>query len=190
METSSKKIVEKIIPAYLCRRYRGWLGQNEPCSNTKARLTFLSTRLSFSSTHPSFSNSQPSIWFSPKASMSNFEGWEGLHLFESLKTYKKQKKICSKLYKKEKELFGNLNTSVVSDNMTFWKVIKHFFTNKCSFGRNIKLNWKRRNSERWYSNCRRIKIFKFFTVKSLNIAENTYVINRVYDNSINPLLEL
>ena len=58
--------------------------------------------------------------------MSNLEGWEGLHLFESLKTYKKQKKFCSKLYKKEKELFGNINASVVSDNMTFWKAIKHF----------------------------------------------------------------
>ena len=39
---------------------------------------------------------------------------------ESLKAYKKQKKYCSKLYKKErKKFFESLNTSVVSDKKTF-----------------------------------------------------------------------
>ena len=62
---------------------------------------------------------------------------------ESLKAYKKQKIYCSKLYKKErKKIFDNLNTSVVSDNKTFWKVIKPVFTNKSTFGRNIKLTQK------------------------------------------------
>ena len=68
---------------------------------------------------------------------------------ESLRAYKKQKNYCSKLYKKErKKFFDNLNTSVVSDNKTFWKVLKPLFTNKRTFGRNIKLIEKRRNSER------------------------------------------
>ena len=59
---------------------------------------------------------------------------------ESLKAYKKQKHYCSKPYKKErKQFFGNLNTSVVFDSSTFLKVIKPFFTNKSTFGRNIKL---------------------------------------------------
>ena len=59
---------------------------------------------------------------------------------ESLKAYQKQKNYCSKLYKKErKHFFDNLNTSVASNNKTFWKVIKPFFTNKSTFGRNIKL---------------------------------------------------
>ena len=63
---------------------------------------------------------------------------------ESLKTYKNQKYYCRKLHKKErKKFFDNLNTSVVSDNKTFWKVIKLFFTNKSSFGRNIKLTKKK-----------------------------------------------
>ena len=58
---------------------------------------------------------------------------------ESLRAYKKQKKYY-KFYKKERKKFlDNLNTSVVSDNKTFWKVIKPFFTNKSTFGRNIKL---------------------------------------------------
>ena len=57
---------------------------------------------------------------------------------KSLKTYKKQKNYCRKLYKKErKKLFDNLSTSVVSDNKTFWEVLKPFFTNKSAFGRNI-----------------------------------------------------
>ena len=59
---------------------------------------------------------------------------------ESLKAYKKQKHYCSKLYKKgRKKFFDNLNTSVVSDNKTFWKIIKKIFTNKSIFETNIKL---------------------------------------------------
>ena len=59
---------------------------------------------------------------------------------ESLKAYKKQKHYYSKLYKKERKQFiDNFNTSVVSDNSTFLKVIKPFFTNKSTFGRNRKL---------------------------------------------------
>ena len=62
---------------------------------------------------------------------------------ESLKAYAKQKIYFSKLKKKErKKFFDNFNTSVVSDNQTFWKVIKPFFTNKSTFGRNIKLTEK------------------------------------------------
>ena len=59
---------------------------------------------------------------------------------ESLKVYKRQRNYCSKFYKKEgKKFFDNLNTSVVSNNKTFWKVTKPLFTNKSTFGRNIKL---------------------------------------------------
>ena len=43
----------------------------------------------------------------------------------SLKTYKKQKKYCSRLYKKErKKLFDNLNPKFVSVNKLFWKTVK------------------------------------------------------------------
>ena len=46
---------------------------------------------------------------------------------ESLKAYKKQKNYCRKLYKKEwKKSLDNRNTSVVSGDKTFWKVIKPF----------------------------------------------------------------
>ena len=53
---------------------------------------------------------------------------------ESLKAYKKQKNYYCKIYKKErKKLFDNLNTSVVFDNKTFWKVIKSFSQLKAPF---------------------------------------------------------
>ena len=43
------------------------------------------------------------------------------------------------LKKKRKKLFDSLSTTVVSDDQTFWTIIKPFFINKGSFGRNIKL---------------------------------------------------
>ena len=58
---------------------------------------------------------------------------------ESLKAYKKQKNYCSMLYKKErKKYFDNHNTSILSDDQTFWKVIKPFFINKSTFGKKYK----------------------------------------------------
>ena len=55
------------------------------------------------------------------------------------KAYKKQKKYCSRLYKKErKKFFSSLNPSFVR-NKLFWKIVKPFFSNKRSLGPNIKL---------------------------------------------------
>ena len=97
---------------------------------------------------------------------------------ESLKAYKKQKSFCRKLYKKErKRFFDNLNTSVVSDNKTFWKVIKPFFTNKSTFGRNIKLIEKEEILKDDTEIAEELNLFFFNAVKSLNIAENTYITN-------------
>ena len=59
---------------------------------------------------------------------------------KSFKAYKKQKNFCSRLYKKErKRFFNNLNPSFVTDNKLFWKTIKPFFSNKGSYGWQIKL---------------------------------------------------
>ena len=58
----------------------------------------------------------------------------------SLKTYKRQKNYCSRLYKKErKEFFNNLNPSFVKDNKIFWKTIKPFFSDKGNLRSQIKL---------------------------------------------------
>ena len=110
---------------------------------------------------------------------------------ESLKAYKKQKNYCSKLYKKErKKFFDNLNTSIVSDNKTFWKVIKLFFTNKSAFGRNRKLIEKEEILKDDTEIAEELNLSFSSAVKSLNIAENTYITNRVSDNLKDPLLEL
>ena len=60
-------------------------------------------------------------------------------LVNPLKPTRSIKIIPASFIKKEKKFFDNLYTSIVSDNKTLWKVIKPFFTNKGSFGRNIKL---------------------------------------------------
>ena len=107
---------------------------------------------------------------------------------ESLKAYKMQKNYCSKLYKKErKKFFDNLNTSVVSDNKAFWKVIKSFFTNKSTFGINIKLIVKEEILKDDTEIAEELNLFFSNAVKSLNIAENTYITNRVYDNLNDPV---
>ena len=112
---------------------------------------------------------------------------------ESLKACKKQKNYWSnwsKPYKKErKKFFENLNSSVVSDNETFYKVIKSFFTNKVSFGRNKKLIEKEEFIKDDTEIAEESYLFFSTAVKSLNIAENTYIKNRVSDNLIQ-LLEL
>ena len=107
---------------------------------------------------------------------------------ESLKTYKKHKNYCSTLYKKGgKKFFDNLNTSVVSNNKTFWEVIKSLFTNKSTFGRNIKLIEKEEILKDDIEIAEEVTLFFSNAVKSLNIAENTYITNRVSDNLKDPV---
>ena len=102
---------------------------------------------------------------------------------KSLKVCKKQKNYCSKLYKKEiKKLFQNLNTTVVCDSKIFWKVIKLFFTNKSTFGRNIKLIEKEEILKGDTEIAEELNRFFSYAVKSLNIAENTCITNRVSDS--------
>ena len=108
--------------------------------------------------------------------------------YESLKAYKKQKNYCSKLYKKErKKFFDILSTSVVSVNKTFWEVIKAFFTNKSTFGRNIELIEKEEILKDDTEIAEELNLFFSNAVKSLNIAENTYITNRVSDNLKDPV---
>ena len=47
------------------------------------------------------------------------------------KTYKKQCTCCVTLIRKAKQIFFcNINTADVTDNKTFWRIVKHFFTDK------------------------------------------------------------
>ena len=107
---------------------------------------------------------------------------------ESLKVYKKQKNYCSKLYKRERrKFFDSLNTSVVSDNKTFWKVIKPFFTNKGSLGGSIKLIEKGEILSDDSKIAEELNLFFSNAVKSLSIAENIYITNKVPDEVVDPV---
>ena len=55
------------------------------------------------------------------------------------KSIQKAKKYCSRLYKKEKKKFNNLNPKLVSDHRLFWKTVKPLFSSKGSYSANIKL---------------------------------------------------
>ena len=52
---------------------------------------------------------------------------------ESLRSYKKQKNFCSKLYQKErKEYFDSIKLNKGTDNKTFLKTLKPFLSDKRS----------------------------------------------------------
>ena len=50
---------------------------------------------------------------------------------ENLKSYKKQRNFCSKLYKKErKKSYERLDLNNATDNKNFWKTVKPFLSDK------------------------------------------------------------
>ena len=50
---------------------------------------------------------------------------------ENLRSYKKQRNFCSKLYKKErKKYYERLDLNNVTDNKKFWKTVKSFLSDK------------------------------------------------------------
>ena len=50
---------------------------------------------------------------------------------ENNKTYKIQKKFCSRLYKKErKKFYANIDIRNVTDNKKFWQTVKPLFSEK------------------------------------------------------------
>ena len=72
-------------------------------------------------------------------------------------------------------------------NEAFWKVIKPFFTNKNTFGRNIKLIEKEEILKDDTEIAEELNLFFSNAFKSLNIAENTCITNRVFDNLKDPV---
>ena len=47
------------------------------------------------------------------------------------KAYKKQRNLCVSLIRREKKnFFNNICTRDITDNKTFWKTVKHLFTDK------------------------------------------------------------
>ena len=61
-------------------------------------------------------------------------------IWKKIKTYKKQKSIFSRLYKKDKKhFFNNLSRSFVTDNNLFWKTVKPYFSSNGNYRSQIKL---------------------------------------------------
>ena len=93
----------------------------------------------------------------------------------NLKSYKKQRNFCSKLYKKErKKYYERLDLNNVTDNKKFWKTVKPFFSDKVTSVLQITLV---ENDEIISDESKVTNSFsKFFenAVQSLGIKTNEY----------------
>ena len=49
---------------------------------------------------------------------------------ESRKIYTKQRNYCSRLYKKERKKYNNLNINKITDNKQFWQTVKPLLSEK------------------------------------------------------------
>ena len=96
----------------------------------------------------------------------------------SLKTYKRQKNYCSRLFKKErKKFFSNLNPSFVKDNKLFWKTIKSFFRNKEYLRSQIKLIENDELMQNENKVAETLNTFFKNVVSTLDINKNSYIVN-------------
>ena len=107
---------------------------------------------------------------------------------KSLKAFRKQKKICSRLYKKErKKFFNSLNPSLVKDSKFLWKTIKSFFSNKGDSGLNIQLVEGSNLLQDYRKIAGELNTFFKTAVSNFNINENTYIINHDSENLSDPV---
>ena len=107
---------------------------------------------------------------------------------KSFKAYKKQKNFCSILYKKErKRFFNNLNLSFVTDNKSFWKTIKPFFSNKGNYGAQIILVEKDEVLQDDDLIAKELNKFFKNTAFKLNIIENWFITNGSSDGITDPI---
>ena len=59
---------------------------------------------------------------------------------ENSNKYKKRKNFWSKLYKKErKKYYSQLDIKNITDNKLFWKIMKPFLSEKCTYASKISL---------------------------------------------------
>ena len=106
----------------------------------------------------------------------------------SLRNYKKQKNHCSRMYKKErKNLFNELNTSFVSDNKLFWKTVKLFFSNNGNHQGNVKLVEGDKLLQDDSEVAGELNNFFKEAVSTLDVNENSYIINPDSINISDPI---
>ena len=93
--------------------------------------------------------------------------------------FKKQKNYCSRFYKKElRKYFGSLNPRRISDNKSFWKSIRPFFSENRKISNNITLVENKENTI-FEDNLVSEELNKFFqnATKGLQINGNSYIID-------------
>ena len=89
---------------------------------------------------------------------------------ESLWQYKKQKQLCSKLYKKErKKYYSRLNIKDIIDSKKFWKTVKPLISDKCNVSNKINLVENDNIVSDDYEIAETFKIFFENVVKNLNV---------------------
>ena len=99
-------------------------------------------------------------------------------IFLLLKKLQKTKKLLQQtLQKREKKLFSKLNTSFVSDNKLFWKIIEPFFSNNGSHRGNIKLAEGDKLLQGDSEVAEELNNFFKEAVSTLDVNENSYLIN-------------
>ena len=99
-------------------------------------------------------------------------------IFLLLKKLQKTKKLLQQtLQKREKKLFSKLNTSFVSDNKLFWKIIEPFFSNNGSHRGNIKLAEGDKLLQDDSEVAEELNNFFKEAVSTLDVNENSYLIN-------------
>ena len=99
-------------------------------------------------------------------------------IFLLLKKLQKTKKLLQQtLQKREKKLFNKLNTSFVSDNKLFWKIIEPFFSNNGSHRGNIKLAEGDKLLQDDSEVAEELNNFFKEAVSTLDVNENSYLIN-------------
>ena len=98
---------------------------------------------------------------------------------ENKLAYNKQRNICTSLLRKEKKsYFENLDTSRITDNKMFWKIIKPMFSKKCTMKEKITLV---KNDEIISDYQPVAEVFNTFSaniVKELNLViDNEFLVN-------------
>ena len=78
---------------------------------------------------------------------------------------------------------NGLNPSFVTDNKLFWKTVKPLFSGKGNYGANIKLV----EGEEVLQNDSEIGEFFKNAISTLDITENSFVINEEYKNISDPV---
>ena len=97
---------------------------------------------------------------------------------ENKAAYRKQRNLCSKLYKKERrKYYSNLDPSNFTDNKMFWKTVKSFLTDKGTTSRKITLIDSGEILTEDVKVAETLNCFFSDAPKKLNMTVNQYLLN-------------